>query len=185
MALLDFTSPEIKAPRRAALVGDLSQLLDAARPGVVYTHDLADRHDGHVATALAVIEACRQLPETDRPRRLLGGEVWRELDWLSDADRVAEDASGLENLAAGLLGVFDSQISGGKRYDRAVLARRQAHATFHEPRGADRTTALAFAMDLTPLLEDTAREPGAFLQELIGRFAGEVRDRLARLSEAR
>ncbi len=184
VALLDFTSPEVKSPRRGALVGDLSRLLAAARPGVVYTHDLADRHDGHVATALAVVDACRALPEPDRPGRLLGGEVWRDLDWLVDEDRVAEDAAGLENLAGALVAVFDSQVSGGKRYDRAVPARRQAHATFHQPRGADQTTALAFAMDLTPLLHDSSKDPGVFVQDLIGHFAEEVRDRLARLWEA-
>jgi LmbE family N-acetylglucosaminyl deacetylase len=185
VALLDFTSPELKAPGREAVIRDISELLVAARPGVLYTHNLADRHDAHVAAALAVIEACRGLPEKDRPRRVLGGEVWRDLDWLSGDDRVAEDAAGLEHLAAGLIGAFDSQVSGGKRYDRAVLARRTAHATFHESHAADRTTALAFAMDLTPLVTDASLDPSAFLKGLIGHFAAEVGDRLGRLSGAR
>ena len=54
---------------------------------------------------------------------MLGCEVWRDLDWMMDVDKVAFDCSAHENLQAALLAVFDSQISGGKRYDLASLAR--------------------------------------------------------------
>ena len=89
VVLLDYTSAQAKAPGRKALVADLRALLDRCQPQVVYTHNLADRHDTHVATALGVIEACRALPLERRPKRLLGGEVWRDLDWLADPDKVA------------------------------------------------------------------------------------------------
>jgi hypothetical protein len=36
-------------------------------------------------------------------------------------------------------------------------------------------------MDMTPLLQDAAREPAAFARERIERFAAEVDERLARL----
>jgi hypothetical protein len=57
---------------------------------------------------------------------VLGCEVWRDLDWLLDSDKVALDSSAKPELAAALLKVFDSQISGGKRYDLATLGRRAA-----------------------------------------------------------
>jgi LmbE family N-acetylglucosaminyl deacetylase len=181
VVLLDYTSAQAKAPGRKALVADLRALLDRCQPEVVYTHNLADRHDTHVATALGVIEACRALPLERRPRRLLGGEVWRDLDWLADPDKVAEDVAERESLAMSLIGLFDSQIAGGKRYDLAVLGRRRAHATYRESHQLDRSTALSLAMDLTPLLQDDRLEPMSLVRGLVERFSAEVRERLARL----
>jgi LmbE family N-acetylglucosaminyl deacetylase len=181
-ALLQYTSREVKEPPATPVVSDLKRLLRAARPEVVYTHNLADKHDTHVATALRVIEACRALPEAERPHRLLGGEVWRDLDWMADPDKVPLDVQERESLAVALLGVFDSQITGSKRYDLATMGRRRAHATYHESHALDATTALSFAMDMTPLLTDPTLEPQAFVKAFVDRFYGEVRDRLDRLA---
>jgi LmbE family N-acetylglucosaminyl deacetylase len=185
VVLLDYTSSDVKSPDRAGLVEDVVSVLQIARPSVVYTHNLADRHSTHVGLALATIEACRALPATERPDRLLGGEVWRDLDWLTDRDKVAEDAAGHENLAAALIGLFDSQIAGGKRYDLAVIGRRRAHATYHDSHHVDATSALSLAMDLTPLIRETSIDPAAYAQALVDRFAGDVRDRIGRLSKKR
>lgn len=178
VAMLGLSSAEIKDPSRAEAVASLRALLLRARPEVVYTHNLADRHDTHVAVALAAIAACRALPSDARPRRILGGEVWRDLDWLAGPDKVAEDVSARESLAAALIGVFDSQITGGKRYDLAVLGRRRAHATYHESHHLDASTGLAFFMDLTPLLANGAPDAAAFVQGHVDRFAAEVGDRI-------
>jgi LmbE family N-acetylglucosaminyl deacetylase len=185
VVLLDYGSDCVKPPERASLVEDVTSLLRIARPSVIYTHNLADRHETHVGVALATIEACRALPEEDRPARLLGGEVWRDLDWLTDGDKVAEDAAGRESLAAALIALFDSQVTGGKRYDVAVISRRRAHATYHDPHRVDATSALSLAMDLTPLVRDVSIDPAAYAQGLIERFAADVRDRIGRLSGER
>ncbi len=182
VVLLDYGSDDVKVKARNALVEDVTAVFRRARPSVVYTHNLADRHATHVGVALATIEACRALPEEQRPARLLGGEVWRDLDWLTDGDKVAEDAAGRENLAAALIGLFDSQITGGKRYDLAVIGRRRAHATYHDPHRVDATSALSLAMDLTPLVRDPSLDPAAYAQGLVDRFAADVRDRIGRLS---
>ena len=58
------------------------------------------------------------------------------------------------NIAAALVGVFDSQVTGGKRYDLATAGRRLAHATYYASHGTDQESAMNFAMDLTPLVED-------------------------------
>ena len=153
-ALLDYPSSGVKDPSNPALVEDLKAIIDVARPRVIYTHNLADKHDTHVGVTLKVIEAIRALPKADRPKRLLGCEVWRDLDWLLDADKVAFNLSAQENLQATLVGLFDSQISGGKRYDLATMGRRRAHATYHASHEGDVTTGTNFAMDLTPLVAD-------------------------------
>jgi LmbE family N-acetylglucosaminyl deacetylase len=179
--LLDYPSRAIRDGSNMQAVEDMVKLLKAARPQFVYTHNLADKHDTHVGVALKVIEAVRQLPKAEQPQRLYGCEVWRDLDWMTDNDKVPFDCSAHENLQMALVGVFDSQICGGKRYDLATMGRRKAHATYFASHGTDVTTGLSFGMDLTPLLADPSKEPGAFAQEFIQRFAQEVADRVGRL----
>lgn len=181
-ALLDYPSGAIKDAANRGPIEDLKALLLAARPKIVYTHNLADKHDTHVGVALKTIQAIRELPEEARPKRVLGCEVWRDLDWMTDEDKVPLDVAEHENLAAALLGVFDSQICGGKRYDLATMGRRRAHATYFASHGVDDTTQLNFAMDLTPLAVDPALDVQQYLQGFIDRFTAEVQGRLKKLS---
>jgi LmbE family N-acetylglucosaminyl deacetylase len=179
--MLDYPSQAVKDGTNRQPVDDLAALLKVARPKIVYTHNLADKHDTHVGTALKVIAAIRSLGKADRPEKLYGCEVWRDLDWMVDGDKVPFDLSAHENLQAALLGVFDSQIVGGKRYDQASLGRRRANATYFESHGVDETTGLSYAMDLTPLLLDPSKDILSFVNEHIQRFAQDVADRLERL----
>jgi LmbE family N-acetylglucosaminyl deacetylase len=183
LALLDYASSEVKQAPAQNLVDDMKDLLLAAKPEVVYTHNLADKHDTHVSTTLRLIQACRDLPAAARPQQLLGCEVWRDLDWMTDKDKVALNVGDRENLAAALVGVYDSQITGGKRYDLATLGRRRAHATYHESHGLDRTTGLTFAIDLTPLIQDASLDPTSYVLGFIDRLSSEVRERLGRLAK--
>ncbi|MCS7041696.1 MAG: PIG-L family deacetylase [Bryobacteraceae bacterium] len=178
---LDYPSREIKDGSNRNPVEDLKQVLEAARPEVVYTHNLCDKHDTHVAVTLRLIEAIRSLPLGQRPSRLLGCEVWRDLDWLPDAKKVVFDVSAHENLSAALLGVFDSQIAGGKRYDLATLGRRRANATYFQSHAVDQAEAIIFGMDLTPLVTDTSIDPLEFAVSHIREFEQEVRSRIGKL----
>ena len=180
--MLDFPSKIVKDASRPEPVDDLVNLIRAARPQFVYTHNLADKHDTHVAVALRVVSALRRLDQAERPERLVGCEVWRALDWMIDADKVQMDVSAHENLQLALLGVFDSQIVGGKRYDLASMGRRRANATYFESHGVDNTTGLSYAMDMTPLMNEAALEPASFADGLIQRFAQDVQDRICRMS---
>ncbi len=178
---LDYPSSAVKDGSNKAPVEDLRVVLRAAKPEVVYTHNLFDKHDTHVGVALKVIEAIRSLPAGDRPQRLYGCEVWRDLDWTVDADKVTFDTSAHQNLQAALLGVFDSQICGGKRYDLAAMGRRRANATFFASHSVDVATGMIFAMDLTPLIADPDRDIQAYMHGYNERFVQEVTARLARL----
>jgi LmbE family N-acetylglucosaminyl deacetylase len=182
--LLDFPSKAVKSPSDAGPAGDIAAILAASRPEIVYTHNLADKHDTHVAVALRTIAAIRSLPEDARPKHLYGAEVWRDLDWMVDADKVAFDLSAHENLQAALVGVFDSQICGGKRYDLATQGRRRAHATYHASHGTDVATSLSYAMDLTPLVTDPGLDPWTHVSGYLDRLTAEVRGRLAALQGA-
>lgn len=179
--LLDFPSAAVKDPANPDVVDDLKQIVQIARPEIVYTHNLADKHDTHVAVALRTITAIRNLPLELRPRALYGCEVWRSLDWLNDEDKIAFDVAAHENLAFALLGVFDSQICGGKRYDLATMGRRRANATYHASHGTDVTTSMIFAMNLTPLIQDPHLGVSEYVMGFIRRFEEDVSARLAKL----
>jgi hypothetical protein len=139
---------------------------------------------------IAVLTAVRSLPKDERPKIVYGCEVWRDLDWLCDEDRVLFDVSENPQLSKDICGVFESQISGGKRYDDAVLGRRTAHATFFATHSLDFATALQYAMDLTPLtLENVPDDGAAFdapgLVDDMTRFILAKVDRLAQNISAR
>jgi len=178
--MLDYPSKVVKDVTDQHPVEDITMLLQVAHPQFVYTHNLADKHDTHVGVALKVIAAIRSLPKAERPQKLYGCEVWRDLDWMVDNDKVPFDLSEHESLQAAMLGVFDSQITGGKRYDLASMGRRRANATYFESHGIDISLGMSYAMELTPLILDPDKEIIPFVQECIQRFSQEVTDRMRR-----
>ncbi len=181
-AFLDYTSSDVKNPGNPDVADDLYQILMATRPRVVYTHNPADKHDTHVSVTLRTLAALRRMPAEARPEQVLGCEVWRGLDWMQDEEKVALDVSAHESLAEALLGVFDSQICGGKRYDLATIGRRRANATYFASHTTDVFTQMNFAMDLTPLVRDASLDIATYTQEFITRFANDVNARLRKLA---
>ncbi len=175
MAQLDYQSSVIKDSRSAVLRDDLLALLAATKPEVVYTHNPADKHPSHIAVVTASIAALRDLPTNDRPKHVYGCEVWRNLDWLPDDEKVALDVSERTNLATALVSLFDSQISGGKRYDLATLGRWQANATYLESHAVDTAGMLAYAIDLTPLIEDRSIDIIDYVLAHVDRFRADVK----------
>lgn len=179
---LGYDSEVVRQPQGTALADDLDLLLGATHPKVIYTHNLADKHETHVAVALRVIEAVRRMPADQRPEAVFGCEAWRSLDWLPDEMKVIFDVSGQEELQSALLNVYKSQIAGGKNYEKAVIGRRVANATFLSPYAADRASRLAFGMDMSPLARDAALEPAEFLRLQVSALAEEMREMVTRLT---
>jgi hypothetical protein len=95
-----------------------------------------------------------------------------------DGDKRLLPASARSNIAAALVGVFDSQVTGGKRYDLATAGRRLAHATYYASHGTDQESALNFAMDLTPLVNDPELDIGGYVLSFVDRFRADVEQRL-------
>jgi len=181
MIFLDYSSAEVKDASNKGPYEDLRSILEKMHPEVIYTHNIADKHDTHVASSLRVIQAVRSLPDSSRPRKVYGCEVWRDLDWLTDEDKIAFDISAHPNLQASLVGIFDSQICGGKRYDLATIGRRRANATYFASHSTDIASAMIFAMDLFPLIKNTELDIDKYIQGYIDRFKQEVADRIKRL----
>lgn len=178
MVQLDYSSNAIRSGFCQPLVNDLRQLLLSAVPAVVYTHSLADRHATHVAVALHVIRALRELPEAQQPQCVYGCEIWGSLDWLSDNDKVVLDVSGQEHLASALIGLYDSQIDTIRRYDLATLGRRRSNATYLQSHGQARLEQVIFAMDLKPLIVARQFDPVAYVSDLFDRAKDGIRARL-------
>jgi len=207
MVQLAHSSADVKQRANAAATSDLVALLEATRPDVVYLHAPTDRHETHVAVVARAIDALRRVDArargtstvagtstaggtgtasasgTHRPTRVLGVEGWGDLDWLALADRVELDVGARPHLAAALVGVFDSQIAGGKRYDLAMEARRVAHATFASPRAVDGARGLALAVDLTAAARADGPRLSDVVDGLLARFGAAARARLAPFTE--
>lgn len=178
---LDYPSSVVKNDSQTGPVDDLEAIIELAKPEVVYLHNPADKHETHVASFLRALAAIRNLPRDMRPDEAYGCEVWRDLDWLPDEYKIAFDVSAQPELQIALLEVFESQISGGKRYDLATLGRRRANATYYASHGTDTTTSMIYAMDLMPLVKDAGLDIKLYVQGHIERFGEKVEDTLDRL----
>ena len=179
--LLGYSSKEVKDKNNDSVVNDYVEILKATKPQYVYIHNLADKHETHVATAVKAIAALRLLKLEEQPEKVYGCEVWRDLDWLDDGEKVYLDCGAHPNLMRCLSAVFDSQIAGGKRYDLAAEGRRLANATFCASHACDRYTALNYAMDLTPLM-DKSVDIADYIAERIRRFERSVRATIAKFN---
>ena len=177
--LLGHPSKAVKDAKDTAVARELAEIIRAAKPKYLFTHNLADKHETHVATALKVIAALRMLKPEERPEKVYGCEVWRDLDWVCDEEKVFLDCGPHPNLMRSLSAVFDSQIAGGKRYDLAAEGRRLANATFSASHACDTYSALNYAMDLTPLM-DEGTDIAAYVTGYIDRFKAAVQETIAR-----
>jgi LmbE family N-acetylglucosaminyl deacetylase len=179
---LSHASADVKKPGRTDVADDLDAIFAGCQLEVLYLHNPADKHDTHIAVLARCIEALRRLPGDRQPKRVLGCEVWRDLDWLVDADKVALDAGRRQDLATELLKVFDSQVTGGKRYDLATLGRRAANATFHTSHATDRLTGITWAVDLTPLVRSPLLSLADFTAGCVERLKQDVIQRILRMT---
>ena len=124
----------------------------------------------------------RTLVPEERPEKVYGCEVWRDLDWLCDDEKVYLDCGPHPNLMRCLSAVFDSQIVGGKRYDLAAEGRRLANATFSASHACDTYSALNYAMDLTSLM-DKKVDIADYIAGFVDRFKAQVRETIGKFFE--
>lgn len=178
---LGYASSEIKDGNNKDTVDEIYDILCQVKPERLYTHNLADKHETHVAVVLRVIEAVRRMPEDIRPKEIVALEVWRNLDWLPDSEKVCVDTSKYPQLAEDLITVYRSQVVGGKSYDKAAIGRRCANATFFESHNTDEASSQSFGLDLMPLVKGE-ETPSDFIISYIEKFKSEVENTIARLS---
>ena len=180
--MLGYSSKQVKDAGDTKCVREIEQIILATRPQIIYTHNPADRHDTHCGVMAKVIKALRNIKTQFMPEKVYGCEVWRDLDWVVDEQKVLFDTSAHPNIAMSLVSVFDSQIVGGKRYDLAAEGRRIANATYSASHGVDTATAVNYAIDLTPLIgaDMTVAE---YIGNYIDSFKSDVAERLKRVTD--
>lgn len=170
-----YSSAEIRtANTYARLVSKLREIVESCRPEVLYLHNPADKHPTHLRVLAACIEAVRAISPVDRPRAVYGCEVWRDLDWLRDSEKVILPTDAYPDLARDLIEVFESQIAGGKGYVDAVLGRRRANATFLASHEVDGIGSCCYAMDLGPLFGDEPISIEELLRRHSNHFASDL-----------
>lgn len=178
--MLGYPSSAVKSKDRTKVKEDIKEIIRACKPETIYIHNLADKHKTHVGTAIAVLDALRELEPKSRPNKVYAMEVWRGLDWVNDSEKVLFDTSKYPNVEAAVLGVYDSQISGGKRYDNATVGRRLANATFYESHDVDSFTSANYAIDMTPVINSNVSYID-YINGYIDRFKSNVDDMLNEL----
>jgi LmbE family N-acetylglucosaminyl deacetylase len=178
LIILGHPSSDAKKTANNHITDEIARIIKWAKPDIIYTHNPFDSHDTHVAVMLRTIDALRFLQGEYNPDKLIGCEVWRSLDWLLPEDRLVLDVSLRPELAGKLLGVFKSQLGSGKRYDKAVIGRRQANATFDNARTPDASGAVTYAIDLTLLIENPGLDVSVFARKYMDRFRDDVINRI-------
>jgi LmbE family N-acetylglucosaminyl deacetylase len=174
---LGHTSADVKN-REEAVVAELFLILQASKAKTLYLHNPADKHDTHIGVLRCCLEALSRLPRHQLPELVLGCEVWRGLDWMLEADKMALDCSPHPELRRQLVAVFRSQMAGGKRYDLAAEGRWVSNATYRDPHTADGCEALAWAVDLTSVVR-REKPLNVWMSEKLAAFHRDVKDRLA------
>ena len=179
---LHYPSKAVKDSKNVGLVNELKEVILATSPKFLFMHNFADKHDTHVAVALRTLEALRQIPEEARPQTIYSMEVWRSLDWVKDDEKLLFDTSQDEFLQAALLGVYHSQIAGGKRYDMACLGRKRANATYVATHSTDDYIAAEYGIDITRFVNDDSQTPTQFIDKFIENFKQDVHERLLKFA---
>jgi len=149
------------------------------RPADALAAGLIDRSDGKFRLAIDG-KAFPAGPEAVDAFEKIGKDCEQRSGWQygQDDDKQMLPASSRSNIAAALVGVFDSQVTGGKRYDLATAGRRLANATYFASHGTDQESALNFGMDLTPLVEDPSLDVATYVLGFVDRFRADVEKRV-------
>lgn len=173
LIMMMYPSKDIKNFSNKTPIEDLKQIILKTRPEIILTHNLLDKHSTHIATCIKVIQALREIQNEYEAKQVIGLEVWRDLDWLPNSDKLYFDTSKNKKLESSLLKVFESQVVGGKRYDLATIGRRYANATFFESHNTDKIKSLNYGIDLTDF---TYSNKGyiEFINEKIENFKKEI-----------
>lgn len=179
--LLKHPSSQIKDPTDEEIVNQYVDIIKKLRPEVIYTHNILDKHPTHLGVVFKVIKALRKLPKQYLPKHIYGMEVWRDLDWVNDEDKIAFDVSYNRKLQKDILNVFKSQIIGGKRYDLATMGRRYANATYAQSHSVDVMKMISFGIELMPLIKNKDLSIVEFAHGFIKRFENSVINELEKL----
>ncbi|MDR2338238.1 MAG: PIG-L family deacetylase [Deltaproteobacteria bacterium] len=179
---LGYTSQEIQDITNLDVVQDLIQILELTEPECVYTHSPYDRHYTHLSTFWSLLKAIQSLPQEKRPKKLFGGEVWRDLDWINEEYKEVIRLNDPEQLGKRLIEAYKSQNVGLKKnYNLGIIGRRQANATFLSAYDTELVSGVEYLVDLSLLITDDTVSVFDLVQEQINNFAEDIVARLEKV----
>ena len=128
---------------------------------------------------MRAIAALRAVRDETRPEKVYGCEVWRDLDWLPDDEKAGAGSFGAVEYRGGA--GRGLRFAGQRR--QAVRSGDRRAAGWRMPRTSRRTarieeSALNFAMDLTPLVDDPELPIADYVLGFIDRFRVDVEKRI-------
>ena len=121
-------------------------------------HQPLDGHLTHNAIVAATFEALSRVPKDCLPKKIIGCEVWRGLNWLPfgkgypHTDRLTYpiDMSESVDRFLQLINCHKTQVEGGNDYTK-IVSRWEANAALSDPHTASviKPKHLAFGLDMT------------------------------------
>ncbi len=160
--------------RNASLIAEISDIIQASSPQVIYTHNPFDKHLSHVATLECVVSAILELAPQDRPKKLIGCEVWRSLDWLPQKRKLIFEIDAEAQIRDQLLECFPSQSGESKNYSKAVQGRRICNATFLDSYNKDQFLQVEYAIDLSEVISQKPVSLHNFSNRVLEEFKTEI-----------
>lgn len=172
--LLEYSSAQTKSILEQEVMEVAEVIKQYPNLDAIYIHSPFDNHPTHIAACKVVLEALKKVPKNCLPKKLYGCEVWGSLEWLPDNNKVIFDVSGNYRLANKIMGAFTSQNL-AQHYDRAIVARRRANATFAASHAAANSNALAYAVDLTEVMNGDISITD-FIDNVINKFRTRIKN---------
>ncbi len=146
---LNHSSALIRQAKAEKLESDFLEIFGNGKIETVFTHSPFDRHPTHRALCVHLLRALQKLPKSRRPKKVIGCEVWRSLDWIPASKKIIFPVSSSESQMKTLFDLYQSQIVGAKNYTQAVIGRKRSNATFSESHLADNSAFAEYGIDLT------------------------------------
>lgn len=159
-----------KRSRRVAL-GELKSYLLGSKAESIVTHSPFDRHETHRSVVGVLIDLFSSIEMRRYPRSILGVEVWGNLDWLPEDEKIYLPIKN-PKFVCKLLSSYRSQNETGKLFHLGTVARMAANATFSESIEGSEGGHFLLAHDLVPFIS------GNVGQEIIKQFQLDMVNRL-------
>ncbi len=179
---LGYSSSAVKDPNNAGVREDLLAIFRLAKPEVVYLHNPGRQaRYARGQRPCGPSRRCASWARSFVPRRSTAAKCGAT--WTGCRTRTSRCCRSPRRPTwrPRWWALFDSQVSGGKRYDLATAGRRLANATYYASHATDVETALTYAMDLTPLIEDPGLSVAAYTLGFIDKLKADVEARLKKL----
>lgn len=161
------------------IVNEYVEIIKELKPRIIYTHSILDRDPTHVAVAVKVINALRQLKKAQMPAQLYGCEEWRDLDWVSPEKVTTFDVSHNIRLQRQLISVHKSQNL-NRDYISAAMGRRYVNATFAKSEKKKDAKLTSRAINMTTLLRRKEYPVKRFAMSFIDDLYTEINDSMDR-----